>query len=176
MQLPQGVERVTHRLIEDHRGDLREMFRLSWGAIAPVQWNIVRSQPRVLRGVHIHVVHADYLVAIDGEMLVKFVDCRPESPTHGLRSEVLLSGEVSEGLVIPPGVAHGFYFAGRTTFTYAVTDYWSLDDELGCRWDDPDLGLSWDEPNPLLSTRDAAAGGFAEMTDLFLKHRAALAA
>lgn len=49
---------TTH---SDHRGALTEIFRKEWQTgIEPVQWNFVHSQPNVLRGVHVHVLHTDY--------------------------------------------------------------------------------------------------------------------
>ena len=63
------------------------------------------------------------------------------------------------------GVAHGFTFEVSTTMVYAVSHYWNLDDEYGCRWDDPELEIDWSISDPMLSDRDATAGSFAEMVE-----------
>jgi dTDP-4-dehydrorhamnose 3,5-epimerase len=63
-------------------------------------------------------------------------------------------GEELQALVIPPGVAHGFYFPRPSLHAYAVSHYWNPLDELGCRFDDPELGITWPDPNPTLSERD----------------------
>ena len=47
---------------------------------------------------------------------------------------------------------------------YAVTKYWSLGDELGCKWDDPDIEINWPCTNPILSERDKSAGTFSAMS------------
>src|SRR5262245_34707583 len=108
-RLPVGVRAralVTHG---DQRGSLTEMFRAAWEPeLAVVQWNIVRSEANVLRGVHLHVRHADYLVVLDGEMLVGLRDLRRDSPTYGCSATQALTGSAMTALVIPPGVAHGF--------------------------------------------------------------------
>ena len=57
--------------------------------------------------------------------------------------------------MIPPGVAHGFYFLEPSLHVYAVSEYWNPADELGCHWADPDLELQWPDPSPLVSERDA---------------------
>jgi dTDP-4-dehydrorhamnose 3,5-epimerase len=53
--LPAGVEL---RLLEPHadeRGVFTELFRDSWDiGVTPAQWNVVRSQQNVLRGIHAH--------------------------------------------------------------------------------------------------------------------------
>ena len=98
MKLPMGCavrDLTTHG---DNRGNLTEIFRLEWDAgIEPVQWNFVRSQANVLRGVHVHVVHSDYLVCLEGTMVLGLWDIRPESPTHGLATTVTLKGSAHAG-------------------------------------------------------------------------------
>ncbi|MEJ6785410.1 dTDP-4-dehydrorhamnose 3,5-epimerase family protein [Aminobacter sp. Piv2-1] len=172
MRLPEGCvvrDLATHM---DDRGDLTEIFRLEWGTgIEPVQWNFVRSEANVLRGVHVHVVHSDYLVCMEGSMVLALVDIRPESPTHGLSTTVVLKGERLQAALVPPGVAHGFHFPDRSSLCYSVSHYWNLVDEIGCRWDDPALGLDWRVVDPKLSPRDTNAGTAAEMTRLFLDER-----
>jgi len=46
---------------------------------------------------------------------------------------------------------------------YAVSHYWDVDDELGCRWNDPDLEIPWSPEDPLLSPRDADLPSLAEL-------------
>lgn len=156
----------------DHRGVFTEVFREQWPtACAPVQWNIVRSRANVLRGFHVHITHADYLMALSGELLLGLRDIRPESPTFNRTDTMLLSDERPMAVTLPPGVAHGFYFAEPSIHLYAVSHYWNTADELGCRWNDPDIGLGWPTASPELSERDANAGGFEEMVDSFLLGR-----
>ncbi|MEX0847468.1 MAG: dTDP-4-dehydrorhamnose 3,5-epimerase family protein [Ilumatobacteraceae bacterium] len=142
----------------DERGVLTEVFRDTWAlGDRPVQWNVVRSEPGVLRGVHCHWHHTDILNVVAGELILGIVDLRPGSPTES-RAEMHRIPALSAVVGIPPGVAHGFYFEEPTCITYGVSAYWSLDDELGCRWNDPDLGLDWPCTAPSLSERDRTAG------------------
>ena len=143
----------------DDRGVFTELFRTSWGVgVEPVQWNAVRSEANVLRGVHAHVRHWDYLTVPLGHAVVGLHDLRTDSPTTGLSALVELRGDAPSGLVIPPGVAHGFYFHETSLHIYAVSHDWDPDDELGCRWDDPLLGIPWPCADPQLSSRDASLG------------------
>lgn len=127
----------------------------------PVQWNFVASRPNTLRGVHVHLRHADYLTVARGDLLIGLHDMRPWSATHGQSAFVTLSAEKPEAITIPPGVAHGFYAAETTDHIYAVDQYWDPADELGCRWNDPQLKLDWPADNPGLSARDAEAESYA---------------
>src|SRR5262249_39043 len=145
-------------------GVFTEIFRNSWSAgVSPVQWNAVRSEPNVLRGVHAHARHWDYLTVPFGRALVGLHDLRHGSPTAGLAALVELEGDAPSGLTIPPGVAHGFFFYRASLHVYAVSHEWDPADELGCRWDDPALGIDWPCVDPLLSARDAALGPLREL-------------
>lgn len=158
----------------DDRGSLTEIRRDSWGdGPAPVQWNLVHSAADVVRGVHVHPTHDDYLVVVGGTMYLGLQDLRRDSPTYGAAVVEVLGGQGRvTAAYVPSGVAHGFHFPEPSTHVYGVTHYWNLADELACRWDDPDLGFRFDTTSPLLSDRDRAAGSLAEMEATY---RAALA-
>src|SRR5947207_15698975 len=107
----EGVRILNLTTHEDDRGALTEVFRDLPGIdLAPVQWNYVRSHAGVLRGVHAHVRHTDYLILLEGSAVVGMKDLRPHSPTRNLTMQLPMRGETLQALVIPPGVAHGFYF------------------------------------------------------------------
>lgn len=155
--LPHGVALHPFTVHADERGTLSEIFRDEWPTgVRPLQWNFVRSAPGVLRGVHLHVHHTDYLIVLEGCATIGLVDLRPGSPTERLATTVDLVGSEPRAIVIPPGVAHGFYFDVPSLHLYAVDHYWSPADELGCRYDDPGLGLRWPATPKLVSERDRA--------------------
>ena len=172
--LPADVE--LHRLEPhaDSRGVFTELFRASWGLeVAPVQWNTVFSEGNVLRGVHAHWHHWDYLTVVSGRATIGLHDLREDSPTEHLGTTVDLSPSEPAALEIPPGVAHGFYLHEPSIHVYAVSHEWDPADELGCRWDDPELGIDWPCSGPLLSERDRDLGALSELRGAV---RAALAA
>lgn len=170
--LPAGMEMHDLHPHQDARGNFTEIFRQSWtNGIAPVQWNAISSSVNVLRGLHVHVRHTDYLTVLTGGMRLCLRDLRPESPTHGLRRMLDIGVDQPVGIVIPPGVAHGFYFMQSTLILVAVSHYWSHADELACRWDDPETGLVWGALDPVVSTRDAQAGSFLQFEMDYLQRR-----
>jgi dTDP-4-dehydrorhamnose 3,5-epimerase len=154
--LPDGVLLRPLQPHRDDRGTFTELFRAEWGTgVSPVQWNAVVSEPGVVRGVHVHPRHDDYLVLHAGRASIGLRDLRDGSPTEGLACMVELDGDAPAALAIPHGVAHGFYFAARSVHIYAVSHYWDTADELGCHWADPALELDWPDPGARCSTRDA---------------------
>lgn len=150
-----GVQVATLDSHRDERGVFTEIFRSEWGTEKdPVQWNVVRSELGVLRGVHVHFKHADNLLLVDGQSLFVLCDLRPGSPSERKVEYYECTGEALQSLYIPPGVAHGFYFYKPSLHVYSVSEYWDMADELGCRFDDPDLGIEWPNSDPMISERD----------------------
>jgi dTDP-4-dehydrorhamnose 3,5-epimerase len=172
-EIPEGVILRDLKSYRDDRGCLTEVFRSQWANDeAFLQWNFVESEPNTLRGVHVHPVHADYLVTIQGLLMLGLHDLRNWSPTFGMSCLIDLSGDRMQSAFIPPGVAHGFYFPGASCYFYGVTDYWSPADELGCIWNDPQLGIPWPVTNPVLSQRDRDAGSFRRLMQVLqTEHR-----
>jgi dTDP-4-dehydrorhamnose 3,5-epimerase len=141
----------------DDRGTFTEIFRETWPTgMHPIQWNVVASEAGVLRGVHVHPRHDDYLTVIRGAVEVGLRDLREDSPTTGAAACVTLIAERPTAISIPHGVAHGFYFSEASTHVYAVSHYWDPADELGCRWDDLALEIPWPQREARTSPRDAA--------------------
>lgn len=155
-----GLEGVTVIALQPHgdnRGTFTEIFRDEWAVgPEPVQWNLVASRAGVLRGVHVHLRHTDYVIVAEGHAAVGLCDLRAGSPTENDSTVLDLRSDRRELLVIPPGIAHGFYFHTNAVGMYAVSEYWNPDDELGCHWADPDLHLAWPATDVVVSDRDAA--------------------
>ena len=100
-------------------------------------------------------------------MILGVKDIRKDSRTFGVTALLTLTSNPPLAVALPPGVAHGFCFTEPATHIYAVSDYWNLDDELGCQWDDSAIGIEWPLSRPLLSGRDAMAGGYEAMVHLY---------
>ncbi len=175
--LPDGVAIRSLNLHRDDRGAFLEIFRNEWGTgCEPIQWNVVQSEANVLRGVHVHITHADYLVVIAGRMQLGLHDIRPGAPKNAASRMITLDATQPVAVTIPAGVCHGFYFPIPSIHVYAVSHYWNTSDELGCRFNAPELGLSWPTTAPRLSDRDATASEYRQMVDQYLTGRQAFAA
>lgn len=163
-ELPAGVRLTELAAHADERGVFTELFREEWDVgTTPIQWNAVHSKAGVLRGVHVHPVHDDYLTVASGRVQFGLCDLRSDSSTHRLATVVEITAERPMALTIPHGVAHGFYIVEDSLHVYGVSHYWDLADELGCRWDDPELGIPWTHVSARVSARDAELPSFAEL-------------
>lgn len=158
------VRLIPLRSNPDDRGALTEVFRSEWLSEGGfVQWNAVQSAPNVVRGVHVHREHCDYLVVLEGRTEVWLRDLRTDSASCDVVEHVELTGVESCAILVPPGVAHGVASLSPSWLLAGESRYWSVDDELRCRWDDPGLGFSWRVDAPTLSAQDRGAGSFADL-------------
>jgi dTDP-4-dehydrorhamnose 3,5-epimerase len=164
MILPHGVELIGLTMHRDERGWLAEVFRDEWRSEGrPCQWNVTMSEQNVLRGMHVHHRHKDYLLVLRGKISVGLYDVRPRSPTYRQSTMFEMSGDRLSAMWLPTGIMHGFYCHEQTMYIYGVDAYFDPNDELGCHWADPRLELPWPCRDPLVSKRDGSAGSLAEV-------------
>lgn len=164
IELPAGVHLRPLQANEDDRGVFTEVFRKVWDTgVDPVQWNFVTSRAGVLRGVHVHVRHDDYLILVKGRASVGLRDLRRGSVTEGMASLLELRDDRLTAVTIPHGVAHGFYFHESSAHLYSVSRYWDVSDELGCHWADPALEIPWPVETAQTSECDHSAGPLSDL-------------
>ncbi|HUP58780.1 MAG TPA: dTDP-4-dehydrorhamnose 3,5-epimerase family protein [Thermoanaerobaculia bacterium] len=113
--LPAGVIRrdaITHI---DERGSVVELFdpRWGWHADPLVFAYSFTIRPGFVKGWGLHKQHEDRYFILSGEMELVMYDERPDSPTYGLVSRVVMS-ELRRGLInIPAGVWHADHNIGQ---------------------------------------------------------------
>jgi len=162
-------------LHRDDCGGVCGVFRASWDeVVGPSQWSIVRSGFNVMRGVHVHLRHVDYVLSVMGRVLMGLSDLREESATFRTGCLVELSSDALAAVQIPPGVAHGFYYPGPNILLHGSSEYFDPADDLECRWNDPALNIPWPKViDPIMSPRDRQSCSLADMLE---KRRELLAA
>jgi dTDP-4-dehydrorhamnose 3,5-epimerase len=167
-----GVFHVVPTVHRDNRGLFVETFRREWipSGREMIQANRADRAAGCIVGLHYHLHQADYWYVPFGRARVVLHDLRTGSSTDGA-TEVFDLGtpETGEsdhaGVLIPPGVAHGFASLTDMTITYLVDGYYNAADELGVAWDDPEVAADWGITKPELSARDAANPKRAEIPD-----------
>ena len=141
----------------DNRGRFQEAFRKDWISDLfsdQLQINCSHSKAGVIRGLHFHKKQTDYWFPVSGSFRVGLADMRPESPTFRKSVSFDLCADDPVGLVIPPGVAHGYAALTDAVLIYMVNRYFDGSDEFGVAWNDPVFALDWGIESPILSERD----------------------
>jgi dTDP-4-dehydrorhamnose 3,5-epimerase len=166
-----GVLIVEPKVFGDARGFFVEMYqtnRYSASGIRSrfVQDNLSRSAAGVLRGLHFQnpKPQGKLVTVLHGAVLDVAVDVRVGSPTFGQHLAIELNSENRRQLWIPRGMAHGFVVLSETAdFFYKCDEFYSPNDELVLRWNDPALGIDWGRASPTLSARDEVGRTLAEL-------------
>ncbi len=141
----------------DARGSVRETFRSSWDVPPVVQMVHSESEPNVMRAMHSHRLQFDIWHFTRGVAFVQLFDQRTSEHS------TLWAGSDTT-LVIPPGVAHGFYTPTGCTLIYGLTREYDGTDEYEFDAYDPTFPGSRLWPFPastvIRSDRDARAASF----------------
>lgn len=160
MPVPEGVVVVDLAERGDVRGSFTEVFRQAWlpGGFDVAQANLSRSRAGVVRGMHYHRRQSDFWCFLQGRAFVVLADLR-RAGAESVETMTLEvdAGDRLQGILIPPGVAHGFATLADATLLYLVDRAFDGHDEFGFSWNDPSLGITWPVPHPVVSERDADA-------------------
>lgn len=116
------------------------------------------EQVGTIRGMHAQGKGAPEMKLVRctrGEVYDVLVDLRSGSPTFLHWHAERLSPQAMNMLVVPEGVAHGFQVLEQgSEMLYLHTQYYSADDEVAVRYDDPMLAIDWPLPVTVVSERD----------------------
>lgn len=171
----EGVWIARSPVHQDERGFFREWFKSDeiesvLGRTFEVkQANISSSKKGVLRGIHFSQApggQGKWVTCISGSIWDVVVDIRPASPTYMKWIGIELKGEKGDALFISEGLGHAFIaLEDNTNIAYLLTSPYSPADEFEIHPLDPDLAIAWPIANLPLSTKDAAAPSFKELSE-----------
>ena len=173
----QDIILIRPTAYQDERGFFMETYKYSeFSAFGIkdrfVQDNHSRSIYRVLRGLHYQKrprAQGKLIQVNQGEIFDVSVDIRKGSPTFGRWVGIRLSAEDRQLLYVPVGFAHGFCVISKTAEVhYKLTEEYSLKDEDGIIWNDPDIAISWPIKNPILSEKDTVYPGLKDADTGFI--------
>lgn len=148
----------------DHRGVFGRFFcskelGLVFGEREIVNVNFSRtSKAGSIRGLHFqHPPKAEMKLVrcLRGSVFDVIVDLRAGSPTFLQWHGEILSAENLRMIILPEGVAHGFQtMEDDTEMLYLHTEFFSLADDSGIRYNDPSVGVDWPLPVAQMSDKD----------------------
>lgn len=145
---------------EDARGTFQKLFHSDAMAtylpgFVPREVYLTTSSKRVLRGMHFQLPpndHAKVVICLNGKVIDVLLDLRP-GETYGQTAAVELSPEGQNVVLLPKGIAHGFYAqVDASVLLYLVETVHCLECDQGILWDS--FAFDWPDRTPILSARD----------------------
>ena len=169
LEIPDVLLIQTNRHV-DERGYFSETYRQSAFTTINtefVQDNFVRSDHRVLRGLHFQLppkAQGKLVRVVRGEIFDVAVDLRAGSNTFSQWVGIQMTSEQEVQLYIPPGFAHGYLVLSElgADVSYKTTKEYDPSFERGIKWDDPDIAISWPIADPMLSSKDLGLPNLTE--------------
>lgn len=174
-----GVKLVVPKSFPDSRGAFCEVYNRRRYFEHGIEIEFVQDNESIsaaagtIRGLHLQKppTAQDKLVRVlRGSIFDVAVDLRRSSPTYGRWVGEVLSSDNRKQLLVPAGFAHGFCtLEPDTHVSYKVSNYYSVGDELGIAWNDPDLAIDWpiDPAKAVLSDKDARLPRFGALPAVF---------
>ena len=143
----------------DTRGEFTKVFQLSeitkhFSEFEVAESYLTKSQPGVLRGMHLQLPpddHEKIVICLQGHILDVVLDLR-NGEDYGSHDSIALSANSQNVIIVPKGVAHGFYAHEAATLLYLVSTEHAPKNDKGIKWDS--FGCHWPIRNPILSERD----------------------
>jgi dTDP-4-dehydrorhamnose 3,5-epimerase len=169
------VKILRVRKFGDARGFFSETYNKKLFAEAGIALSFVQDNQSVsvpagtVRGLHAQrkPFAQDKLVRVTrGRIWDVAVDVRPGSTTYGRWAAAEISAQAWNQIFIPVGFLHGFCtLEPDTEVHYKVSSFYSVADEFGVRWNDPDLKIAWPvaDDKVILSDKDRMLPLFKDM-------------
>jgi len=151
-----GVFEIRAKRIEDSRGFFSEVWSAENMAEAGFDIQFVQDNHSssvakgVLRGLHFQMPPAAQhkLIRVSrGSVFDVAVDIRRGSATFGQWAGAILSADLWNQMLVPPGFAHGFLtLEEHSEVQYKVSAPYRTDLDRAIRFDDPAIGIAWPVP------------------------------
>lgn len=143
-----GVQIFEIKKNADDRGFLSEVWKKSqFENFSPRQINFTVAHPGVIKAFHFHKKQSDFWFATSGNLEAVLFDRRKDSKTAGETMRIVLGEFHSAGILIPPGVAHGYRVLGEKAagLIYLIdAEYDAANpDEGRIAHDDPEINFDW---------------------------------
>lgn len=156
-----GCYVIEPRILKDNRGCFVKTYQNSVFQKHGIKLNMQEeyysiSRKGVIRGLHFQTPpkdHGKFVYCIAGSVIDVFVDLRENSPTFKRTFSIELNDSSCIGLLLPKGVAHGFYTqTDSATLVYKTSTEYSPECDEGILWNS--VAFDWPDSNPIITDRD----------------------
>lgn len=163
-----GFLQIQRGVIIDDRGSFARMFCVDEfqkaGFLETIRQinRTVTINKGAIRGMHLQVSpNEDYKIisCLSGKVFDVAVDLRKESPTFLQWQGVVLDSDHVNGVLIPPGIAHGFQtLEDNCEMLYFHSAFYSPESEVSINFLDLKVGIEWPLQENGISKKDKNSG------------------
>jgi dTDP-4-dehydrorhamnose 3,5-epimerase len=171
-----GLFILSNPILNDSRGTFKKVLSSDdflFLDLAPKFLELYYSvnKENVIRGMHFQIPPSDYVkmvYVVRGRILDVCIDLRRGESTYGDCFAIELSGDDSQYLYIPKGIAHGFLSKEDGTIVhYAQSSCYSRGNDKGILYDS--FGFDWGVKNPIVSERDKSFPTLLDYSSPFME-------
>lgn len=159
-----GIYVVEPEPKKDERGYFQRIYDINEFRDHSIDFKIVQVNQAMslkkgtIRGPHMQKApNSDdkLMQCIKGSIFDVSIDFRRESSTFGQWVGNMVSEENKKMIFIPKGIMHGYQvLEDNTVVQYPVSQFYSPQDVIGIRWDDPFFKIEWPIKDVIVSKKD----------------------
>jgi dTDP-4-dehydrorhamnose 3,5-epimerase len=159
-----GVLLITPQVFADSRGFFQESFNKARFDKFGISNDFIQDnhsfslQKGTIRGFHFQTnpkAQSKLVRCVKGSILDVVVDIQPSSKNFRKYIAVELSDSNFRQIYVPKGYAHAFCtLMDDVHVCYKVDEYYSVENNAGILWNDPEINFSWPTQKPILSDQD----------------------
>ena len=166
----EGCYSASLSSFEDLRGNFQKLyqskkFQSFLPNFEPKEIYMTSSSKNVLRGMHFQIPpddHEKIVICLNGKFQDVLLDLR-EGKNFGKSTYQILSPNNTNMMIIPKGIAHGFYsFEANTKLLYLVGSEYNQEKDTGIKWNS--FNFDWHNSSPILSNRDIKHQNFSDFS------------
>ena len=145
---------IKNKNYYDRRGFLKEIFSKSKVKFNTVFQYFSVSKKNVFRGLHFQLPQQSKLITVvKGEIIDYCLDLRKNSKTFKKIFKIRLSDRTYSSIIIPKGIAHGFYTISDETILIYNNNCYRSTKEYGINVLDKEIGIKLNS-NTIISKKD----------------------
>ena len=143
-----GIKVFKRPVFKSNLGIFTETYKKEWLDNKFLQDSISISKKKgTIRGLHLQngkFSQGKLITVFKGAIQDIFIDLRKDSDTFCYYGSLKISENNNNVLLVPRGFAHGFItLESNTIVSYKLDNFYSPENEITIRWNDPDLSVAW---------------------------------
>jgi dTDP-4-dehydrorhamnose 3,5-epimerase len=161
-----GAKAIQYNKFQDNRGSIYTTYEkkveLEIGSIFTHD-KFVTNNKNCLRGMHGDAHTSKIVTCISGSVVQVLLDVRKNSLTFGKAFSTKINAQDGLSLLVPAGVANGFYSSEPAIYHYKLSyvgEYIDADRQFSYNWRSTSIRKLWGDIEPIVSHRDLSAEVF----------------